>query len=311
MRDFWKEVGHFTDGVRGMGGGKSLPSVLTVNGESANHPNINFATLNDPVSRAAVDFYARHVYDKQTDQLWSNSYADWREGSAYQTECWMTEHNINSATASSYHNDYTWDYLWRFMNDVDLVIRINYENAFVWWANKRFYSYIGDGVAGNFRGAVLPRGYGLSHFAKYTIDKTRLRIDVDGHLANGDDIIFDRLSSGNPNVNTRSFSLNSEDAKITAYVSQDGNEISMVMFTPTLVSGSGGVELGWVQINMPENFDIGSVQAVKSWRTKDNNGNDVLHMMEPWNDVTIATGRRSAYVYLGVSELLSLSFTRN
>jgi hypothetical protein len=189
------------------------------------------------------------------------------------------------------------------MNDVDLVIRINNENAFVWWANKRFYSYIGDGVAGNINGAVLPRGYGLSHYAKYTIDKTRININVTGKLANGTDIVFDRNKTETitPNVNARNFNLNTEDAKITAFVSQDGNEISMVMFTPTLVSGSGGVNLGVVQINMPDGFEIGSAQAVRS--------TSATRMMVP-EDVIISSDRKSAYVTLPVSNLLSLRFTR-
>jgi O-glycosyl hydrolase len=320
MRDFWKEVGHFTDGVRGYGGGKSIPSVLTMNGESANTPRINDATLNDPVSRAAVDLYARHVYGSQEEQLWDtyrgsppgNQYASYQEGSPYQTECWMTEHNINSATASSYPNDYTWNYIWRFMNDVDLVIRHNNENAFVWWANKRFYSYIGDGVAGNMRGAVLPRGYGLSHFAKYTIDKTRLHFEnrhFRGTLPNGAAFVGDRTDTQGGNVNKRwdKLFMNNVDAKITAYVSQDGNEISMVMYTPTLVDGTGGVDLGWVKITMPAGFTIGSAQAVRSTGQPD--GKLMQKVMEP-EDVIIDPLRDAAYVELPRSNLLSLRFTR-
>jgi O-glycosyl hydrolase len=135
MRDFFKEVGQFTQGVTGYGGGTGIPRVLIMNGESANTPNINFAALDDPVSRAAIDLYGRHVYGSQTETLWMSQYADYHEGSTYQTECWMTEHNINSGNPEQpqlYYADSTWNYVWRFMNDVDLTIRLNNENAFIW-----------------------------------------------------------------------------------------------------------------------------------------------------------------------------------
>jgi O-glycosyl hydrolase len=306
MRDFFKQEGQFTEGVRGYGGGKSIPRVLVMNGESANHPNINFEALADPVSRNAIDLYARHVYGDQEFVLWrggfgnGSQYASWQEGDQYQTECWMTEHNINSATASTYPNDWTWNYIWRFMNDVDLVIRINHENAFVWWANVRFYSFIGDGVGNSVRNAILPRGYGLSHFAKYTIDTTRIRVNVSGFLANGTTPIVSEVApSQSPNVNGTRFNLNSLDAKITAYVSKDGNEISFVMYTPTLVGGGSGHDLGRIEIKMPAGFRIGSAKAQRSTAT-------TKMVLE---DVTVAGDRKSAFVSLPPSNILSLKFT--
>jgi O-glycosyl hydrolase len=306
MRDFYIEQGQFTDGVRGYGGGRSIPRVLTMNGEVAAHPKIHTLALADARSRNAIDLYARHVYGDQEETLWGNSiYASWEESSQYQTECWMTEHNINSATASTYPNDWTWNYIWRFMNDVDLVIRINHENAFVWWANVRFYSFIGDGVANTVRNAILPRGYGLSHFAKYTIDTRRIRVNVSGTLANGTTpIVSERNPNQNPNVNGLRFSLNSLDAKITAYVSKDGNEISMVMYTPTLVGGGGGHDLGKIEIRMPNGpneFKIGSVKAQRS--------TSATYTMV-FEDVEVSSDRKSAFVTLPPSNILSLKFTK-
>jgi hypothetical protein len=288
--------------VRGYGGGQAQPFVRTVNGESANHPNINNAALNNAASRAAIDFYCRHVYASQTNTLWENPNASWREGSGVQTECWMTEHNINSATPNAYPNDYTWNYVWRFMNDVDLVLRLNNENAFVWWANKRFYSYIGEGSYGNVEGNILPRGQGLSHFAKYTIDTTRINFTMTGTLRNGTAIgPLDRPPDQNGKVNVTRFGLDTTDAKITAYVSQDGNEISMVMYTPTLTDGSGGVDLGTIRINMPEGFEIGSAKAQRSTSATS---------MMVLEDVSISSDRKSAYVNLPPGHLLSVKFTR-
>jgi O-glycosyl hydrolase len=314
MMNFFLAVGQFTQGVRGFGGGKATPRVLIVNGESANNPDINFPVLNNVTARNAVDFYARHVYGEQLATLWSNDFADWREGSPYQTECWMTEHNINSANALAFVNDSTWNYIWRFMNDVDLVIRMNNENAFVWWASKRFYSFIGDGQSGTRNGAMLPRGYGLSHFAKYSNDTTRIRFDMTGTLADRQtDIgLIDRPPAQGGKINTTNdFSLDSLDAKIVAFESPDKSEISLVMFTPTATNGDGGVDLGTIKINLPAGFgEIGSVKAQKSRRTV-SGGNDVLHLMESYDDeVVISTDRKSAWVVLNRSEILSIRFTK-
>jgi hypothetical protein len=311
MRDFFVQVGQFTQGVRGWGGGKSTSRVLIVNGESANNPDINFAVLNDTTARNSVDFFARHVYGDQTKTLWSNQYASWEEGSPFQTECWMTEHNINSANALAFFNDSTWDYIWRFMNDVDLVIRLNKENAFVWWASKRFYSYIGDGQSGTTDGAILPRGYGLSHYAKYSNETTRIKFEMTGNFpgAGGPIGPLDTAEDKGGKVNTATFSLDSLDPKIVAFESPDKSEISLVMFTPTSTSGSGGVNMGTIKIVLPDGFLIGSVKAVKSWRTKDGQGNDETHLMKPY-EVTVNSDRKTAWVELNSSEILSVRFTR-
>jgi O-glycosyl hydrolase len=315
MMNFFLEVGQFTQGARGYGGGKSTPRVLIVNGESANTPSINGFVLGNATTRAVVDFYARHVYGSQQDQLWSSSYASWEEGSPFQTECWMTEHNINSANSTAFPNDSTWNYVWRFMNDVDLVIRQNHENAFVWWASKRFYSFIGDGQAGTRDGNRLPRGYGLSHFAKYTNETTRIKFDIDGTVTLGNsttplDIIKDKRGEADRcNVNQSDFNLDGQSAKITAYVTRDGTgadakikEISMVMFTPTSFTGTGGYNLGKVRINMPLNLTIESAYAHKSTSASP------ADLFRP-EEVSIASGGKSAYVTLNRGEILSVRFT--
>jgi O-glycosyl hydrolase len=321
--DFFLKVGQFTQGVRGFGGGKSMPRVLIVNGESANTPEYNKDVLANPTSRAAVDFYARHVYGSQLETLWDKcSFADWKQGSPYQTECWMTEHNINSANSIAFPDDSTWTLMWRFMNDVDLVIRRNNENAFVWWASKRFYSFIGEGQYGATEGTVLPRGYGLSHYAKYSNDTWRFDVSVGGQIYDGDISVGALIGVTSSNVNAlpTSFSLDAPDVKITAFVSPDGNEISLVMFTPTRVPkaitsankrGEGGFALGTVRIDMPTGFEIGSVQAVKSWgdtrKTGDGPG-ELGELMVPY-EVTVAPGRNAAYVTVDRSEILSVKFT--
>jgi O-glycosyl hydrolase len=308
MKNFFVQVGQFTQGARGYGGGKSIPRVLIVNGESANSPRINDPVLENTTARNAVDFYARHVYGSQTETLW-NQYASWVEGSSFQTECWMTEHNINSANALAFFNDSKWDYVWRFLNDIDLVVRLNNENAFVWWASKRFYSFIGDGQSGTTEGNILPRGYGMSHFAKYTNETTRLNFTIrdDGHVSQGSSTNYNIPITKNitsSNVNQSDFNLDGQSAKITAYVKREGDkvrEITMVMYTPTTTSNTGGYNLGNIKINMPGNFVIDSAQGHKSTSAAPA---DIFRPYVP----TISSDRKSAYVDLARSQILSVRF---
>jgi O-glycosyl hydrolase len=313
MRDFFKEVGHFTNGVRGYGGGKEIPVVLTVNGESANTPYINFAALSDPVSRAAIDFCTRHVYGEQRKTLWDTdnqgrTHASYKEGSPIRFECWMTEHNINSANATAYPNDSTWNYVWRFMNDVDLVMRLNNENAFVWWASKRFYSMLGDHQFGTTMGVPTVRGWGLSHYAKYTIDSTRVSITVAPGSTNGAGGTI--TQGGEPDANTRTNTINSGNfhldnlsAKITAYVSADGEEYTMVMWTPTKTDGTLGTNMGRIQINLPGDFTIGNASAVRTI------GAGLENTMRP-EVLELSDDRKSAFVSLPASQIVSIRFTK-
>jgi O-glycosyl hydrolase len=295
MRNFYKEVGRFTQGIRGYGGGRVTPTVLTVNGESANNPDINHAAIDDPVSFAAIDMFARHVYGNQQQNLWVNRPQVQQSGK----EVWMTEHNINSATATAFPNDWTWNYIWPFMNDVDLVMRLNNENAFVWWAGKRFYSFISDGDASSPGGAgivgtILPRGWGLAHYSKFTIDMTRVGITIgDGSTLNGQAINVN-------NLNSTSFSLDNISTRVTAYESRDGKEISLIMWTPTATSGSGGYALGTVKIQLPAGFKIRSATAMRSTAGQNNQGVS--------EGVSIGDDRNSAVVTVPASNILSVKF---
>jgi O-glycosyl hydrolase len=281
MRDFFKQVGRFTEGVKGFGGGVEIPSVLTMNGESANHPNINDAALNDPVSRAVIDIIGRHTYgDRQI------RYARALDHPTDPKEVWMTEHNINSGSDAGYPNDSKWDYVWKLLNDIDLSIRLNDESAFIWWAAKRFYSFIGDGQRGTAEGVIQPRGYAISHYAKFANETYRVAVTASN------------ISSGD--FNTNYFSVDSVTARATAFVSPDGNTISLVLFTPTTVNGSGGIDMGTVKIQLPDDFIIREAAAMRS--SRDN--------YAQWEDVSINDDKTSAFVTLPEGNILSLRFSR-
>jgi O-glycosyl hydrolase len=303
MAAFFAQVGTFTEGVKGYGGGKQIPRVLTMNGESANNPDINHAAIDNANAYRHIDVFARHVYGERTQNLWSSRPNVQRVDGK---EVWMTEHNINSANAAGYVLDSTWNFIWRYMNDVDLVMRLNNENAFVWWASKRFYSMIGDGQYGTPAGVALPRGWGLSHYAKYTIDTTRIGFSMSGTAVGGAAInIAMGDGRGSQVVNGTENDMDNISARITAYVSQDGNEISMVMWTPTLSSGDNGYNLGTIAIQMPAGFVIGSATAIQSYaETSTTNRFQIPY------DVRVSQERDTAYVDLPRSRLMSVKFTR-
>jgi len=288
MRNFFLQNGRFMDGVKGFGGGKEIPSVRTMGGTSANHPNIYDAVLNDPESRALVDYVGRHTYG---DRL--HRYAKALDHPTDPKEVWMTEHNINSGNISGYPSDSTWNYVWKFLNDVDLSIRQNDESAFIWWAAKRFYSYIGDGQYGTTEGEIQPRGYAISHYAKFAKEMYRVGITAEGKTGSGARLSSGYLNSGVENVDGTT-------AKITAFVSPDGNAISLVMYTPTHISGTGGVDMGTIKIQLPGDFII---REAKAMRTSENN-------YAVWEDVKIAQDRNSALVNLPRGQILSVRFVK-
>jgi hypothetical protein len=225
-------------------------------------------------------------------------------------EIWMTEHNINAGNSTAYVLDSSWNYVWNFMNDVDLVIRHNQENAFIWWSAKRFYSMLGDGSYSTTDGAILPRGYGLSHYARFAKETGMIGVEASGYLA--DDVT--KVSTAN--VNNTSYTNTDTSAKITAYVSlRDGVDwrkqrstitldditaISLVMYTPTTVSGSGGYNLGNVKVKLPDGFIIRDAALMRST-------SNVKQQMET---VTIAPDRNTAYINMPASNIVSVRFTK-
>ena len=288
MMRFFLQTGRFTNGVRGFGGGREIPSVLTMNGETANHPNINNEALDNPQSRAVIDIIGRHTYGNRQIR-----YSRALDHPTDPKEVWMTEHNINSGSVERYPNDSAWSYVWKLLNDIDTTIRLNDESAFIWWAAKRFYSFIGDGQYGTTEGAVLPRGYAISHFAKFAKEMYRIGVTVSGKTGDGDAISFHNFNSTIDNIDGVS-------AKAAAFVSPDGNTISIVMFTPTTTLGIGGVDMGRIKIQLPQDFIISEAVAMRSsWNN--------YAVME---NIIIDNDENSTVVSLPPGNILSIRFSR-
>jgi hypothetical protein len=259
-----------------------------------------------------IDILGRHIYGSGVDVSspaadeyqfdtayagrWGTDIRTAREAAGRET--WMTEHNINSVDATSYPNDYTWNYVWKFMNDVDLVIRMNSENAFVWWTAKRFYSMIADGAYGTIEHSVLGRGYGLSHYAKFAKEMRRVGLTAGGTTAAGA-----AFTTSNFN-HTAEFDTDSVTARATAFADFAGdgtvNAISLIMLTPTDTSGNGGYNLGSIKIQLPSGFTVGRAIAMRS--TSTNIGKTVTESVAVKQDGT------AAYVTLPRGNILSVKF---
>jgi O-glycosyl hydrolase len=286
MRDFFLQVGNFTNGVAGWGKGTATGRVLIMNGESANTPAIHAPTMNNETTRNIVDLLARHNYG----QLGATPY---NPGKDYGKEMWMTEMNINSGSASKYPDDSTWNYVWSFLNDVDLTIRGRSDNAYIGWSLKRFYSFIGDGQYGTTDGEILPRGYAISHYAQFAKEKHRIGVTRSGTLKDG--TLLNDSNFNNPTINRESNSV-----RVTAFISESGKELSVVMYTPTNTNGEYGYDLGAVQINLPEGFVAASAAAIKS---------NAAAQAQP-EVVFLDPAGTSAIVTLSRSEILSVKFTQ-
>jgi len=290
MRDFFKQVGRFTEGVKGWGGGREIPTVLTMNGESANSPTIIDPALNDPEADRWIDLYARHIYG--SPQVVRSAQVQ-----AKGKEIWMTEFNVNGGNADSYPFDSTYNYMWKFLNTVDLVIRLNKENAFIWWYAKRFYSFIGEGDYGTVDGTILPRGYALSHYAKYATDTDQIGLTITGTNAAGGAITSGARES---NFNSSSYDRESNTGRATAFLSRDGNSISVVMFAPTDTNGNG-TDMGDIKIVLPAGFTATKINAMRT-----SNGSYCV----PDTDTVLLKGGNAALVSLPAGQILSVKFTK-
>ena len=318
---WWQAVGHFARDAAsnksgatpapGYGGGQAFPYVKTMSGEAHNEVTYLDNVANNSTVNANIDIMGRHIYGAGIDPSgaalkWGSSVRTARENAGRET--WMTEHNVNGGSASSYPNDSTWGYIWKFMNEVDLVIRLNKENAFIWWTAKRFYSFIGDDKGQMNNGsqcngysttldAVLPRAYAMSHYAKFAKEMRQCAITCKN--ASGTDL-------STSVINPTSYGQDNTAAKATAFVSEDGNTISVVMMTPTTTSGGSGQNLGTVKIQLPAGFIISKAVAMRTTGTS-NTARTVNHATE---SVTIGADRNSAYVTMPANNILSVRFTK-
>jgi O-glycosyl hydrolase len=242
-------VGRFLNGIQGAGGGGPLESVLVMSGEPHQDVNWNNAVKNNAAANALVDIYSYHIYGKM-DNAYTDVQAD--NAASGRKEVWMTEHNINAGSGLE-AQDYSWDYVWRVADEIDHVIRINNSNAFVWWYLKRYYSMVGDNAYGTVNGEIQPRGWVMSHWAKYATDTVRIPAVVAGHPG-----------TGNANDTSATGSTSSVNVKASAYrkkaspstyweqqVKKPEESISLVIYDKRTNTGVQGED---IRVSLPADF---------------------------------------------------------
>jgi O-glycosyl hydrolase len=196
--------------------------------------------LNDPAAVNTVDFIAGHVYG---GGLFRYDLAI-EKGK----EVWMTEHLYNTET--NYNVDSTWPMVWVMIQDVHDCMAADM-SVYVWWYLKRFYSMIGDGEYGTLNRQILPRGYALSHYAKYATDKTRIGAAL---------------------------AQNVDDVYVTAYEGE--KDISLIMFN------RGETNLERLKITLP--VEVRSASGVTSSETVGGMKGDIVVLAADKQSATIS-----------------------
>ena len=271
QRTFFAGQGHFTDGVKGWGGGREIPAVLTMTGEVANGVTKNDASMNDASASQNIDLVGYHIYGAGS---LGSRYANALDNATKKKETWMTEHNIN--TEGNFPSDSTWEKVWLVIDEVHHVIAVNDSSAFIWWYAKRFYSLIGDGEYGTIEGQPLWRGWAMSHYSKYASETWRVDLNA---------------------ANIEGFSNAATSGKTvmgTAYVTDDGNSIRLVIYN------KGSSAVGDVQINVPADFTARSVSAIITDGDKKAEGALAV----------LGTDRHSAIITLPANAIMSVKFTK-
>lgn len=155
--------------ARTIGGpGTEFPDLKIIPGESFQFKrDLTDPILDDGDAVPKIDIIGGHIYGGGLS----------RYGLAVEKgkEVWMTEHLHN--TKDNYEYDSTWDAAWIVAKEIHDCMEADF-NAYIWWYLKRFYGVMGDGEYNTANGEITPRGYILSHYAKYAAGKTRIGVRV-------------------------------------------------------------------------------------------------------------------------------------
>jgi O-glycosyl hydrolase len=291
--NFFKQVGRFTEGVPGCGGGQAIPYVKILPGEPANNPQQYLNLMQDEEAASIIDIIGYHIY--------SSLGTKYTQAINRGKETWQTEHVYTNQ--GDRYADPKWSSVWSVCNEVHHVIAVNESSAFIFWWIKRFYGLLGDdglnegGGQRDFRypappdGEVTWRGYALSHFAKYAKDTWRVGLQASG------------ISSYNRSVQANGVSTGVHG---TAYKTADENSISLVFYN------QADTDVGDLQINLPEGFIASGAWAVITTSSdKDAMSTDNIDkkLMER-HPLTLLPGRNSAVLNFPKSSIISVKFIK-
>ena len=282
---FLRNNGNFTRSptpVSGYGGGKAQDYVKIVSGEPHNvgtwYNEAIDMVLDDEAAYANLDIAAYHIYGGD-----GNRGSVTRNGRLTR-ETWMTEYNINGGNDAAYLEDSKWDLVWLFANTIHHVIADNDSSAFVWWYLKRFYGVIGDGSYGTVNGAIMPRGYALSHYAKYATDTVRVNATT--------------THPGGTNIRLSAYQRKTaKSTEVEKQVMADEDSYSIVIYDQR-TSGSGQTSL---RINLPDGFTATKVYGIIS----DSTGNRHAPL-----EAILNPDGKSADVTLPVNAIISVKLVK-
>lgn len=261
--DFVKEYG---DQIRATGVKLMAPEACGMS------PEYTDPILNDPEAFEKTDIIAGHLYQgfvRINESSYVKNRHDYIVGlynkqlAAAGKTWWMTEHLFNDG------QDETSPDLWQFQkwsyNMETLAQEIHmcmegYCSAYVYWYLKRFYGMLGDNdprsaVAS---GEVMKNGYILSHYAKYASGMTRIKVDTE-----------------NP------------DVKVTAYINDAGDEITLVLLNMTNKHFGIRIPFGEIkEVNVVESTEQKNMEKVASEELDSENG-----VYFPLSGLSIASAR--------------------
>ena len=305
--------------IPGFGGSQWTPRVLLGPGEPFGGAlNISNVVMNDPATRSRVDFFGRQFFLNMHQRLDNVLDAG--------IEVWMTEHN-DIVGAGLIGRPFEWDsvdnwnLVWHLANEIYCSLVLNDESAFIWGYSKRAWGLIGDGTWGSTYGAILPRGYVMSHFSRFAANTRRVQVTGEGTFlenlgtaagtAAGNNILLPvqtgptgaytnfnpaTFASGNSNQGGQ----NQATTKAMAFESTDGSSISVIIFTPTNNTGFRGQDMGYIRINLPEGFTASCAYAMRS-------NAEQKAVLE---NIALNNERNAAIIRIPRSNIVSLRFTR-
>ena len=298
QENFFLQVGRFTAGVPGWGGGKATPYVKILPGEVANTPNKYVNLMNNDTVASVIDIVGYHIYAN----VGSNTAYTAAHNKGKET--WMTEHIYTDR--GNRFADPQWRSVWSIANEVHHVVGVLNSSAFNAWWIKRFYGLIGDdgldegGGNRDWRYPAPPdgeptwRGYALSHFAKFAKETIRVKLDAVG---------FSAPTRWNARVDDNGASSGVHG---TAYQTEDGNSISLVFFNQEKVS------LNDIQIDLPDDFVARSAWAIITTSSDDEamSTDNVSKKIMEAHPITLLPGRKSAVLSFPQSCIISVRFTK-
>jgi len=158
---------------------------------------------------------------------------------------------------------------------------------------------IGENAYGTVNGAPLPRGYVLSHWAKYAADTVRLPAVVTGHPDGGNQ--DDTASSTVAAVSVRASAFRRKAAPVSYWekqVKKQEDSISMVIYNKKT---SGGAAQD-IRVNLPADF--GEAKFVHAIISDSTGRRHAPHL------IVLNKDKKSADFNLPANSIVSLKFSK-